>query len=832
MTTSIDAKALFHELLNADTEAAVVKILSREGFWQDKSKWRYLGDQEHNFSTVGGQQRLPEQALIEKLVNSIDTKLISAARLDGLLGKSGSDNQHPDIPTSIAEARQRFFDKELSDLPALSRCITVAATGAKPREGNGRPCFTIVDNGEGQTPAAMPETILSLHKGNKDKIKFVQGKFNMGGTGVLEFCGIDHNVQLVISRRHPDLIEGKHSADHNWSFTVIRREDPENGRSSRYTYLAPLIDSTLGNTPEHQKLLLNFDADTLPLFPDKNKAYVRETKWGTLIKLYEYEAKRFGTNMMMSDGLMYRVRLLLTAPALPIRFHECRAYRGVADRSFDTTMTGLLQTLKDDLESDKRDNVEWFDRQEFDVDGSRFMADIYLFKDKAAASSYKKDEGLIFTLNGQAHAILSKDFFRRTKVKQDYLWHSLLVVVNCDDIGQRGQEKLFMNSRDGLRDGELKRKLESELEDLLGNHQELKTLASERRKREIADKTTDDSSMAKVIETLLAKNPAIAAILGKGMRIRNPHKPQDAGDSVAGFIGRRFPTTFHFKGMEAGAELSRNAHLESRVRIAFETDAGNDYFKRDDEPGEFRLYRLINGERKPATNYHRPRLLNGLAHLSLSLPDEASVDDVLAFEAEISDPSRIEPFTNKFNMRVRPEKEITSGGSNGRDKKSNSPGNEKGAGGKGQSESSDSHLGLPQPIPVTEADWDKQDPPFDRFTAVRVLRSPDATDDEDAWDYYINVDNVHLQNEIRQRTKYAASLKTRFSVAMTLVALALLHDHKSSPTSKESGTQVEIQDRIEEVTRALALFILPLVDSVSDLPLEEEALSSTAGEAA
>ena len=35
-----------------------------------------------------------------------------------------------------------------------------------------------------------------------------------------------------------------------------------------------------------------------------------------------------------------------------------------------------------------------------------------------------------FTYNGQAQAILSKDFFRRKRVKQDYLWNSLLVFVD------------------------------------------------------------------------------------------------------------------------------------------------------------------------------------------------------------------------------------------------------------------------------------------------------------------------------------------------------------------------------------------------------------------
>jgi hypothetical protein len=68
----------------------------------------------------------------------------------------------------------------------------------------------------------------------------------------------------------------------------------------------------------------------------------------------------------------------------------------------------------------------------------------------------------LFTYNGQCHAAMTKDFFRRKKVKQDYLWHSLLLIVDCSAISRRAHEKLFMNSRDRLRDGELKAKLEAE----------------------------------------------------------------------------------------------------------------------------------------------------------------------------------------------------------------------------------------------------------------------------------------------------------------------------------------------------------------------------------
>jgi hypothetical protein len=92
----------------------------------------------------------------------------------------------------MSEAVEQFFGVKggrLEDLVAteqtgLADNIHVVAVGQKTS-----PCYLIVDRGEGQTPAAFPDTFLSLNRSNKLRIPFVQGKFNAGGTGVLQFCG-------------------------------------------------------------------------------------------------------------------------------------------------------------------------------------------------------------------------------------------------------------------------------------------------------------------------------------------------------------------------------------------------------------------------------------------------------------------------------------------------------------------------------------------------------------------------------------------------------------------------------------------------------------------
>jgi hypothetical protein len=337
------AEQLLDRLLKANTEAEVVAILKAANYWDDPNAWRFYGDQTENWATVGNQQSRAEQALIEKAMNSIDTKLIAAAHI------KGTPVDGPQAPQSIFEARDLLFGEELKDMEKLSNSITIAATGRRQR-----PSITVADDGEGQTPSRMPETILSLHRGNKNAIPFVQGKFNMGGSGVLEFCGVEHNVELVVSKRNPKLLpKDAKDEDKHWSFTIIRREDPSpaSPRASRFTYLAPGPADAKGN-----RALLSFAAPELPIFPNKNQPYVRQAEWGTLFKLYEYGI-RAATNMMLEGGLMGRVRILLPEPALPIRFHECRDYAGDANRSFDTPMAGLICMLEEDRKNPKRQNV-------------------------------------------------------------------------------------------------------------------------------------------------------------------------------------------------------------------------------------------------------------------------------------------------------------------------------------------------------------------------------------------------------------------------------------------------------------------------------------------
>lgn len=822
----VSSKELLNCLLKADFEAEVVQLLRDAGYWDDPKAWRSYGDKARNYATVGGQQSKPDHALVEKLTNAIDTKLIAAARVANRL-------QPPNCPIDIYEARNEFFGKEFLDIETLSKSITVAATGQRKR-----PSISIADDGEGVTAAMMPKTILSLHEGNKEQIPFVQGKFNMGGSGVLEYCGVEYNVELVLSRRNPKLLGPNASAqDKQWSFTVIRREDPPAGvahGSSRFTYLAPGPKDAEGHGT-----LLTFDAPTMPIFPDKNQAYARQAVWGTLFKLYEY-GTRATTNMMLEDGLLMKLRLLLPEPALPIRFHECRDYKGHSG-SFDTSMAGLIYTLEQDRKSSKRKNVEWFDKFDIDIDGQQFTTRIYLFRKagkdekKNPAESYRKDEGIVFTYNGQAQYVFSKDFFRRKRVKQDYLWNSLLVFVDCSKLIGRPHEKLFMPNRESLRDGPLKNGLIEQLENKLREHKELEQIAIARRKAELSESPEVSETFEKFMEDMVKKHPLLEQILGPGFRIPNPFKPHLVETVEKPFQGVRYPTRFHFKGLQPGKVYDREAHLNSQVRVAFETDAENDYFRRDEDPGQCKLLQLIDGKLKPAKNWQTPHLFEGSSTLSFALPESAEVGDTLTFEAHITDASRIEPFVNRFTLTVREERKEQPPRPP-KPKQPEDPTQED-----GKDKPNDTKLNVPKPVEVYEPAWGQQDPKFDRFTAMHVKRSPGAPDDSNVFDYYVNMDNVFLAQAMKAQPKRASEYRERFKFGMTLVSLALICQDTDARKREEDAPEAEgeekskrqnVSETVAEVTSALAPFLLPMVEMLSEITGSVEPLSAIAGEAA
>ena len=136
-------QALAMNLLHADSEDGVIAILKEAGYWDDPTAWRLYGDRDGNFATIGNQQARPEAALVEKIVNSVDARLLNECLVNGI------DPESEQAPSSIRHAISTFIEKRTTDSSVSgfidgwsqkqqldqARRISLAITGNKPRQG-------------------------------------------------------------------------------------------------------------------------------------------------------------------------------------------------------------------------------------------------------------------------------------------------------------------------------------------------------------------------------------------------------------------------------------------------------------------------------------------------------------------------------------------------------------------------------------------------------------------------------------------------------------------------------------------------------------------------
>ncbi|MCC6890086.1 MAG: hypothetical protein IT536_16255 [Hyphomicrobiales bacterium] len=805
-------------LLHAETEEDVIGLLKKAGYWDKPELWRHYGDLENNWGQGGNQQSLAEAALVEKVVNSVDARLINECL------ERGIDPKGPDAPKTIREAVSRFFEggtgkkmatggliEEWSDekIREVAQGITLCGTGARPIMN-----LTISDCGEGQTPRKIPLTILSLSKSNKMYIPFVQGQFNQGGTGALRFCG-RHNLQLVISRRNPKLLgPDPDDGDKNWGFTIVRRERPEGGRkNSILSYLAPV---GVGDAhPDRKGDVLSFSAPTMKIYPDKDSPYGRDATFGTCIKLYDYKYLGERSNIIRGRSILSRLDLLLPEIALPIRLYEFRtnqAGKFLEPGSRETTLSGLRRRLNNTANVESSFPITL----PFSPEGEQLYATVYAFKQAGTArddeedeeetkkkklgglTRYRKREGVLFIRNGQTQGTLPKDFFRRDSLKMKTLADDLLVFVECDQMGDENREDLFMPSRDRLTENDFKVEMIDCLEQTLRNDETLRQLRNQRQKEMINEKMKDDKPLADVLQQLIKSSPNLTALLQLGLRITAPFNTNQTSHEPKPFKGELYPTFFKVKGTTYGETHKRDCPINYRMRLQFETDARDDYFSRRIEGGKFSLVWTDKEGKEHKVSIVGPNLRSGMATVMVTLPEGVEVGDILAMTA-VTEDSRA-TFKNKLEVVVRQWAEHHKGG--GTKKRDKNPNNQD-----GKDREKPKQLATPKMDLVYRDRWEKLK--FDEFTAMKVGVEYDDAENEYPV-FQINMDNTPLLNEIKQRRLDDESSRNQFVYGNVLVGLSLILQDKQKGELPPEATKVKVEDRIEQMCRALAPFMLSL----------------------
>ncbi len=778
-------KDLCLALVQCETEDEVIELLKQEKYWDRPENWQLFGSDENNYSIIGNQQSKPEAAIVEKIINSVDAMLM------GECFRRDMKPESSEAPQSIREALIEYFkiiDGKLTNISPkersqLSENIGFVATGQKTN-----PNYAIFDKGEGQSPARLHDTILSIRKSNKLRIPFVQGKFNMGGTGVFRFCG-EKNIQLVISKRHPGIAE--HESDPMkdfWGFTIIRRDDPKDGaRSSNYKYLAP------------SNHILFFPADEMLILPsDYPEAYGKPMQWGTYIKFFEYKiGPGLRTNILFD--LYNKLSVLMPHIALPVKLYERRKnYQG---NSFETVLSGLSVRV----DEDRSDNIEenFPTSGSMTVSGQKMTYSIYVFK-KGKHEKFTKDEGIVFTINGQTHGYLSKAFFNRKGVGMNYIAESILVILDCSEIDGRAREDLFMNSRDRLSTCPLKTEIENELEDVLKKHPGLGILKDKRRREEIESKLSDQQPLTEVLQEILKKSPTLSRLFVQGLKLNSPFNLNGAANAVE-YKGKEFPTLFALS-KKFSHDNPKQAHLNSKFRIEYNTDVNNDYFDRSKNPGTFKLF--INGKESENKDIN---LWNGYGFLNV-LISNSTIGDLIHFRSEVNDVSQVQPITEEFYVKViEPLKKKQTNGGERKPPPSDQPGTDT---------KKPDGFALPTIIEVsrdgrTGHSWEQQS--FTEESALKVKGS-----EGDGYDFFVNIDNIHLLSEIKPAKSVEVQvIQAKYKFGLVLLGLALLNETNKPQKSEEQEEMDSIFTTIEKVSKAVSPIIIPMIDTLGALETQD-----------
>jgi hypothetical protein len=647
---------LFRDLYFSPTESDVEKVIQKYPDIFKQENWAPYGDNQNFFGAIENQQASPIPALVEKITNSIDAILMRKCYESGIPPKSS------EAPKSMEEAVQKFFKEYKNwDLPKLrkhqSENVQIIADG--PRK---HPSLLIYDDGEGQQPEDFEDTFLSLFRDNKNEIHFVQGKYNMGGSGAIIFCG-KNKYQLIASKRYDR--KGK------FGFTLIRRHP-----------LSEVEESTKRNT-WYEYLKLNgeipaFDIDTMDL-----GLYNRQFKTGTLIKLYSYDLPS-GSRSVISRDLNQSLNEYLFEPALPIITID-KKERYPDDKNLERDLYGLKRRLEEDANKYVEEYfVEEFTNKEI----GEVRITCYVFKTRIEGKSvkeskqsirrefFKNNMSVLFSLNGQVHGHYTSEFITRS-LKFELLKNYVLIHVDCTQMRKRFRDELFMASRDRLKDGDESRKLREILADTLkrGRLNEI----YKKRKDFISVDAGDAQDLLKSFTKNLPLNNDLVKLLGQTFRLeeREPKrknlktkdKRKEIKISTKPFNPQRFPSYFKLGSKSKEGEPVTEIPLGGDRTIKFSTDVENEYFVRVAEPGELKLAIVgcqSNNETKNGKTENSQSIEHifdvvkkspndGTIKVILSPTQDVSVGDAVKIKATLTSPGK--DFNHTFWVKISsPEK--------------------------------------------------------------------------------------------------------------------------------------------------------------------------------
>ena len=640
----VSIEQLFKELYFAQTEDDVDKVINNHPDIFKQENWYPLSGNENNFGVIENQQSNPIAALIEKITNSIDAVLMKKC-LEAL-----TDPKSEQAPKSMEGAKARYFENHGDwDLPRYRKqqaeSIQIIADGPKLNTS-----LIIYDDGEGQHPEDFENTFLSLLYGNKNEIHFVQGKYNMGGSGAIVFCG-KKRYQLIGSKRYDNA--GK------FGFTLIRqhplsKEEEKTKKNTWYEYLKVDEDIPAFDVVQQDLGLCN-----------------RKFTTGTIIKLYSYDLPA-GSRSVISRDLNQSINEYLFEPVLPVITVD-KKERYPDDRNLERDLYGLKRRLEQD---DNRYVDKKFSEDFNNALLGKMKVTCYVFRTKIDDRSvketketirrefFKNNMSVLFSVNGQVHGHYTSEFITRS-LKLNLLKEHLLIHVDCTNMDYDFRKELFMASRDRLKDGEETRELRKFLAERLGDKNGYLAEIQKRRKDSIAVESGDAKELLKSLTQNLPMDSELMKLLAQTLKLdeqingKSPKnkipKAKKKQNNTQPFNPQRFPSFFRRR---AKGSAEKAIPIDGEKTIYFDTDVEDHYFDRIEEPGELKIALLdfktneTKGGDAPGQvdqiedvfDVRKSSPQEGTIKLHLSPKEAARMGDAARIKAHLNDPSgELEP---------------------------------------------------------------------------------------------------------------------------------------------------------------------------------------------
>ncbi len=570
---------LFWELFNANSEEELNKVFEKNQILNDSSNWKPYGKSFGNFGTFEGQQYNPIPALIEKITNSIDAVLLKECKISGI------DPKSKEAPRNMGEAVDKFFGIRNGDFSEvikskrreIAESIQIIAVGDKVT-----PSIIVYDDGEGQKPENFHNTFLSLQQNNKANIKFVQGKYNMGSTGAVVFCG-EKKYQLIASKRNKNL------GDSNFGFTLVRRhplsiEEEESSTTTYYEYFC-----------------VNDEIASFPIEEIDLGLFGRKFITGSIVKMYSYELQR-GSRSDITLDLWRDLNQYLYHPAIPFILYENREGYKSGGNDRGRTPTKPVVGNKTRISLDEREKVQT--QLSYSINEANKLGEIpievIVFNSSESQRDFIGSKAIVFTQNGQVHGFFGRSFVSK-ELNLPMLKDSLLIHVDCTRIHTSYRQDLFMSNRTHLKEGAKTQYLIDRIIELLRKSDILKKLNQDR-KNLLLHESKDDKAL---IESILSKLPVdkdLTKLLLKdgdlsflkqlGDKALSPELNNSNEKEKLPKLNR-FPSIFNLDLKTDGdGRKFKTIPLNSNGVIKIKTDVQNDYLYRPSEKGSLNVHVL------------------------------------------------------------------------------------------------------------------------------------------------------------------------------------------------------------------------------------------------